>query len=82
MSMGVGYVDGRAHRLSSTEVSRPIFDVEEWQIISTDVTLAHSDHDPGVWIGLESLEACPQVGGTCTWELYDRARVFRLGHGF
>lgn len=61
MSMEVGYVDGRAHRLNSTTVPKPIFDVEEWQIITTDITLASSDYDPGVWVGLESLESCPSV---------------------
>lgn len=68
MSMGVGYVNGRAHRLNSTTVPRPIFDVGEWQIISTDLTLSSSDYTPGVWVGLDSLEACPPVRGSWACE--------------
>ena len=61
MSTGAGYVDGRAHRLGHITDPRPIFDLEEWTIINTDMTLGSGDYDPGSWVGFESLEACESV---------------------
>ena len=61
MSTGAGYVDGRAHRLGHITDPRPIFDLEEWTIINTDMTLGSGDYDPGSWVGFESLEACEFV---------------------
>ena len=61
MSTGAGYVDGRAHRLGHITDPRPIFDLEEWTIINTDMSLGSDDYDPGSWVGFESLEACQSV---------------------
>ena len=65
MSLGVGYVDGRAHRLGCISIPKPVFNAEEWMITSTNVTLANSDYDPGTWVGLDNLEACPPVREIC-----------------
>ena len=61
MSIGVGYVDGRARRLDSISHPRPIFDPEEWDIVNTDITLTSNSYDPGTWTGLASLDTCQSV---------------------
>lgn len=74
ISLGIGYANGKAERLGNTTLPKPVFDESEWATAGGSVMYNVSMYNPGVWAGLESLEACPPVmrlrhGNQILWEM-------------